>query len=70
VEREPSIAHRLLGDSAIESVEAGTFESWVCASCGYTEWYAKGVEAIRALATVMDTGVRRVVAEAPGGPFW
>jgi predicted nucleic-acid-binding Zn-ribbon protein len=27
--------------SGNERVIAGKFEAWICAGCGYTEWYAK-----------------------------
>jgi hypothetical protein len=23
-------------------IEGGVFESWICATCGFTEWYATG----------------------------
>jgi predicted nucleic-acid-binding Zn-ribbon protein len=28
----------------------GTFETWICVGCGYTEFYAKGLDDIEALA--------------------
>jgi len=38
----------------------GTFETLICAGCGYTEWYAIG-----ALAEDEKAGVRLIDAEPP-----
>lgn len=46
----------------------GGFEAWICSSCGFTEWYAKDVNAAfdRILALGRKVHVR--VEERPGGP--
>jgi predicted nucleic-acid-binding Zn-ribbon protein len=37
---------------------AGTFEAWVCAACGFTEYYAKDInEALSVLARIPSSGV-------------
>lgn len=44
----------------------GTFDAWICAKCGYTEWYASGLEALTADP---DKGVHLIDAEPPEAPF-
>lgn len=39
----------LLGRS-VKIVQAGHFEAYVCAKCGWTEWYAEGLDALERLA--------------------
>ena len=41
--------------SATEIATAGRFEAWVCAKCGFTEWYVKNVSALAALAARSST---------------
>ena len=42
-------------------VDAGTFEIWICAGCGLTEWYAKDFEEKFArLAALPNPEVRRI----------
>jgi predicted nucleic-acid-binding Zn-ribbon protein len=49
----------------------GTFEAWICASCGLTEWYAKDVG--EAFARILALGRKvhvRVVEQPPSAtPF-
>ena len=49
-------------DSRLERYEVGTFELWICASCGYAEWYVSGGAALaeqltRLAANPEHTGV-------------
>jgi predicted nucleic-acid-binding Zn-ribbon protein len=49
----------------------GTFEAWICASCGLTEWYAKnfGEAFERILALGRKVHVRVVEPPAGATPF-
>jgi len=39
----------------------GTYETWICAACGYTEWYAVDKEGLlERLAKIRNSGVRLV----------
>jgi predicted nucleic-acid-binding Zn-ribbon protein len=38
---------RFLGST---TTERGSFESWICLGCGYTEFYAKALDGIEELA--------------------
>ncbi|GAB3847891.1 hypothetical protein GCM10027610_068580 [Dactylosporangium cerinum] len=50
-------------------VEAGRFEVWICAACGYTEWYAHEVnEALAWLTQNPHSGVRYYDADAVARP--
>lgn len=50
-------------------IVAGRFEVWVCAQCGFTEWYAKEMnEALEEMARRPDSGVR-LAGRQSGGPF-
>lgn len=40
--------------------EAGTFETWICAACGFTEWYAKDPERLLQLLASLKEDVRIV----------
>lgn len=55
----------------LETVHAGTFETWTCAICGFTEWYAR--DANQALARLAShpwrPKVRYVDGEATGTPY-
>jgi predicted nucleic-acid-binding Zn-ribbon protein len=52
------------------NVEAGRFEAWVCAECGFTEWYAKEANAeLARLAAFPYSGVRLIDTTAQCGPF-
>lgn len=50
--------------------KVGYFQTIICESCGYTEWYAQDIEALKELAGEPTAGVRLVDGE-PGssGPF-
>jgi predicted nucleic-acid-binding Zn-ribbon protein len=56
--------------------DAGFFEAWVCAQCGFTEWYAReALEALHEMAKRYgatdkpQSAVRFVDAEVDKGPF-
>jgi len=50
--------------------EAGGFESWICAACGYTEFYAKDLGDVDRLAAEHPKDVRIVDGTiAARGPF-
>lgn len=39
----------------------GTYETWICAGCGFTEWYAQdAAELLDRLARIPGSGVRVV----------
>lgn len=47
----------------------GTYETWICAACAYTEWYAQDPEhLLQKLSTTPGSGIR-VVDGAPTTPF-
>ena len=46
---------------------ASTVQAWVCAACGFVEWYARDPAELAALARHPDGGVR-VVGGAAGSP--
>jgi predicted nucleic-acid-binding Zn-ribbon protein len=49
---------------------AGSFESWICLGCGYTELYAKGLDGIEALARKHPERSRIVDTEhSEQGPY-
>lgn len=54
-----------------ETINAGTFETWVCAICGFTEWYARDAnEALARLAShPWNPGVRYIDGGAAGTPY-
>ena len=46
--------------------EIGSFETWICAGCGFTEWYAQDPRhIIQRLATRGGSDVRVIDAAAP-----
>jgi predicted nucleic-acid-binding Zn-ribbon protein len=48
----------------------GRYETWICAACGFTEWYAKDAQALLdKLASIPRTGVRVVGGDAPRRPY-
>ena len=54
-----------LGDDVV-----GRFESWICAACGYTEFYAKDFGDVDKLAAKHSDDVRIVDGTIPArGPF-
>ncbi len=56
-----------LDDDNAYRAAIGTFEIWVCSSCGLTEWYARdAIKALELLAKYGGHGVR--VVERPGDP--
>jgi len=47
----------------------GSYETWICASCGYTEWYARDpAHLLEKLSKLPDSGVR-VVDSTPVVPY-
>jgi predicted nucleic-acid-binding Zn-ribbon protein len=66
------VAHRpaeeRTGHSARKTV--GTFETWICVGCGYTEFYAKGLGDLEALAKQHPDRLRILDAGAiKQGPY-
>jgi predicted nucleic-acid-binding Zn-ribbon protein len=56
-------------ESAKTLVKSSGFDAWICAQCGYTEWYAKSVHRLRDLAEKSSV-VRRVTRSTDdGGPY-
>lgn len=61
----PSGKVGLFGEET-QKVEAGFFEAWVCAECGFTEWYARDVnQALAYLASRPNAKVHYLDAGAP-----
>ncbi len=53
-----------------EASHIGTFESWICAACGYTELYAKDLHDIERFAADQPKDIRIVDGTVPArGPF-
>jgi hypothetical protein len=53
-----------------ERVEAGYFEAWICATCGFTEWYARQAnEDLARMAQQPGSGVVFLDGEAPASPY-
>ena len=47
----------------------GFYETWICAGCGYTEWYAKDPEnLLERLSKIRDSGVS-VLSAPPAAPY-
>jgi len=47
--------------------ETGTFELFICERCGYCEWYAKALEALR---EDPQRGIKLISSQEPhGGPY-
>ena len=54
----------------IHRAMVGSFEAWICASCGLTEWYAKNVgEAFERILALGRKVHVRVVERAQPAPF-
>jgi predicted nucleic-acid-binding Zn-ribbon protein len=47
----------------------GTYETWICAACGYTEWYAEDREGLLERLSQMANGSVRVVESGAVSPF-
>src|SRR5262245_13579014 len=46
----------------------GNYETWICAGCGFTEWYAKDPERLlEKLSQMPDSGVRVLSGSSPTG---
>ena len=55
---------------AFERVDVGELEAWICARCGYMEWYAKKMnEHLARLARLPNSGVRWIDTTPQRGPF-
>lgn len=64
------VAAYLPGMMGAQFVEGGTFETWICVHCGFTEWYAKNVnETLARLVSVPQAGVRYIDGRSGGSPF-
>lgn len=68
--RVPTGEKGLLGDDKTELVSTDPFESFVCAGCGFVEWYASP-GSLRVLARIAEksSDVRVVTNESPEAPF-
>ncbi|WP_437905595.1 hypothetical protein WME95_46185 [Sorangium sp. So ce327] len=56
--------------AATALVKAGTFETWICALCGFTEWYARDAnEALAKLASQPGSRVHYLDGGAVGTPY-
>ncbi|WP_326559161.1 hypothetical protein [Micromonospora sp. NBC_01796] len=56
-----------IGEEMRKRIEAGRFEVWICAACGYTEWYALDVnDMLGWLSQNPRSGVRHHDADASG----
>ena len=55
-------------DGSSYRTPAGRFETWTCAACGYTEWYAKDPGNVLAKLAARGSGVR-VVEGTPKAPY-
>lgn len=56
--------------SGVKRIEAGFFEAWVCAGCGFTEWYAiQANDQLAAIAAIPYSGVRLIDTSGQRGPF-
>jgi len=55
-------------DSDTKIVRSAGFDAWICAGCGYTEWYAKSVTELRSLAE-KSSAVRLVSRSGGDGPY-
>jgi predicted nucleic-acid-binding Zn-ribbon protein len=65
-----SLAVTTMRTSGAPRVDAGTFEAWVCAHCGFTEWYARGAnEGLAKLALRPGSGVRWIDTSGPHTTF-
>lgn len=48
----------------------GTFEAWICCSCGFTEWYAKDINGkLATLSQFPETGVVFYNGPPRGGAY-
>ncbi|MEV4139265.1 hypothetical protein AB0J72_44760 [Dactylosporangium sp. NPDC049742] len=57
------------GGSTGKRIEAGRFEVWICAACGYTEWYALQVNEMLAwLSRNTSSGVHYYDADSAARP--
>lgn len=52
------------------SEDVGHFEAWICAACGFTEWYAKEAnEGLAKLAAQRNSPIRLIDTTGQRGPF-
>ncbi len=57
------------GEASAYRTNVGTYETWTCAACGYTEWYAQDEQGVlERLSHVAQSGVR-VVEPGAGPPY-
>ncbi|AUX22430.1 uncharacterized protein SOCEGT47_029330 [Sorangium cellulosum] len=56
--------------AATALVNAGFFEAWICAVCGFTEWYARDANnALAQLAAHPSPRVQYIDGETSGTPY-
>ncbi len=56
--------------AATELVNAGFFETWICALCGFTEWYARDAnQTLAQLASQPGSKVHYIDGESAGTPY-
>jgi len=66
----PTGPTRVFGEPEERRVDAGYFEAWVCAACGFTEWYALQAYAdLARMAQRPDSGVVFLDGEVPASPY-
>lgn len=66
----PAAAVTARGIFGAEVGAGGRFEAWICAKCGFTEWYASGLEDLVTLSRLARSGVRVVDGEVDAeGPY-
>jgi predicted nucleic-acid-binding Zn-ribbon protein len=52
-----------------EVIAGGRLESWICARCGFTEWYTNGLDDLAAAAAIEGSGVRIEERETDVSPY-
>ncbi len=66
----PVAAQEVRDNKRWDRIAGGTFEAWICAHCGFTEWYAKDANAVLTeLARLPNGGVRWLDTTPQRGPF-
>jgi len=66
----PAIAIEVKPGWVPKLVTSGRFQAWICIGCGYTEFYASGIEGIEQIAKEHPGRLRIVDAGPPKqGPY-
>ena len=59
----------VFGESrSLQLLEGGRCEAWICAACGYTEWYTKRLGELEVLAQ-NSSAVRIIDRTTSAGPY-